>query len=89
MIFLFIIEVCTLKKLVIDEERVKDSAIFHALIDSSFNGYELFDHNMNYVAVNKVILDRLGLSRVEIIGKHIRDTGQIPPMINSNDYLRL
>ena len=55
----------------ISDELVENNVLFRTFIESSTDGFALYDKDLRYIAINKVVLDRLGLSREQVIGKHI------------------
>ncbi|HUV35133.1 MAG TPA: GAF domain-containing protein [Candidatus Desulfaltia sp.] len=65
-------------------------AVIESFMDSATDGFCILDSELNYIDINKVILERRGLAREEIVGRNIVE---VYPLVKEsgrfNDYLRV
>ncbi|OGD53329.1 hypothetical protein A3K81_02575 [Candidatus Bathyarchaeota archaeon RBG_13_60_20] len=54
-----------------EEETRRTQALIETFMDSATDGFSILDRDLNYMDTNKVIEQRLGLSKGEIVGKSI------------------
>jgi PAS domain S-box-containing protein len=71
-----------------DETRVSlndttDEFLFESYFDSSFVGFSVFDDELNYVKANEDVLSNLGMTRDEVIGKHILE---VRPKLRDSEF---
>lgn len=61
------------EQLELEKELVQKNELLNNFMESAADGFSILDSNLNLIEINKVALDRFGVSKEDVIGKNITE----------------